>query len=502
MKKNNLIIVSNRLPIVVDKTGNDGWLIQSGTGGLVTALAPVLRNRGGIWIGWSGYAGPDDDRLNERIKGKSREVGYDLISINLSPEEKEKYYRGFANEVLWPLFHDFISYCNFDPEYWSAYQKVCEKFARITAQSVNEGDLIWIHDYHLIGVVPILRALNIKNMIAFFLHIPFPPPDVYVHLPWRFEILNFLLQYDIIGFQTARDRLNFYQCIRMFMGDLRGMGKSQVSNLAYQDREIRIGTFPVSIDFKAFAGMAASEQVRQKAKAIRENYPNQKIVLGIDRMDYTKGIPERLKAFRNALRKFPELRGKLTLIQFVVPSRRKIDRYESLKSEIEGLVGEISGEFTQTDWVPIHYFFKSLDRADLVAYYLASDIALVTSLKDGMNLIAKEYCASQINNDGILILSEFAGAAGQLKKGALLTNPHDFDGTAEALLRAFEMPEEFRKEQMSRLRENVRRYDIFWWVNSYLEAAFAKNLNNFPVMEDYVPLAVDGNGNSRGIALK
>lgn len=493
--QNRLIIVSNRLPIVLTKGRDNSWQVSSGSGGLVTAMAPVLKNRGGIWIGWAGNVAEEGLVTDQLLQEKSKEIGYSLKAINLTSEEKEMYYKGFANEVLWPLFHDFIAHCNFNPKYWKSYQQVNHKFAQTVTQNVAEDDFIWIHDYHLIEIVSELRSMGINNKIGFFLHIPFPPPDVFVRLPWRFQLLNSLLEYDLVGFQSLGDRRNFLQCIRSFKVDLKIRGKGQVISLAIEKREVRVGVFPIGIDFTDVRSLSSTQTVADKAWYIHENFANQKIVFGVDRLDYSKGIPDRLKAFRNALRRFPELREKISFVQIVVPSRREIIKYEALKTEIEQLVGEINGEFANTAWTPIHYFFRSFDQEDLIAYYRTAEIALITPLKDGMNLVAKEYCASNLEETGVLILSEFAGAAGQLKKGAIIVNPHDTEGMAEAIYKAFHMAEESKKTNMRILRQNVRRYDIFWWVNSFLQAAISRKLESFPLIEEYLPLTEDEKNN-------
>ncbi len=488
---NRLVIVSNRLPIVLSKQKNDEWSIQPGSGGLVTALAPVLKNRGGLWIGWPGNVNEDGIDNSKLLEEESTRIGYTLKPVELTFEEKENYYKGFANEIIWPLFHDFIAHCNFNPQYWYAYQNVNQKFAKVVVSNIKKDDFIWVHDYHLMNVAKNLRYMGISNKIGFFLHIPFPPPDFFVRLPWRFEIINSLLEYDLIGFQTFRDRRNFLQCIHTFIKETRGLGKGQVIKIRVPDREIRVGSFPISIDYDEFCKIANRKEVAEKAWYFHEEFPNRKIIFGIDRLDYSKGIPERMRAFRNALRRYPDLRKKLSLIQVVVPSRRDITKYEALKTEIERLSGEINGEFTQSGWVPIQYIFRSLDRPELIAYYRTSEIALITPIKDGMNLIAKEYCASNVEEEGVLILSEFAGAAAQYKKGALLINPHDIEGIAEAIKEAFYMPREQRKIRMQKLRQNTRKHNIYWWVDSFLQAAIEKNLDNFPLLEDYIPLSED-----------
>ncbi len=481
-----LVVVSNRLPVVLRKI-DGSWSFSPGSGGLVSALAPVLRNRGGIWIGWPGSVEAETSAMQEVLEEATRHSGYTLKSVALDMRDKNDFYHGFANEVIWPLFHDLQSHCNFAPRYWDAYTRVNRKFADVIIRSVGPDDFIWVHDYHLMAVGRELKALGMGAQVGFFLHIPFPPPDIYMKLPWRFPLLRALLEYDLIGFQTLRDRRNFLQCVRLIAPDLTISGKGQVVTLRVGRREVRVGTFPIGIDFKEFARDSQNEAVARLARHIHRDLPGRQMILGVDRLDYTKGITHRFEAFRNALQRFPELHHRTTLVQVVVPSREDIPKYHSLKVEMEQLVGEINGQFTQSGWVPIHYIFRSLSRTELLAYYRACHIALVTPLKDGMNLVAKEFCAANPEGEGVLILSEFAGAAAQLQKAALLVNPYNVEEVAEAIQRAIHMSAGERRARMHKLKRFVRDYDIFWWVDAFLRAAIAKDLSNFPVPEDYVP---------------
>ncbi len=487
-ERNRLVIVSNRLPVVLHRGEGDRWGIKPGSGGLVTALAPVLRDRGGLWIGWPGVSKEDaPQNLDSLLATAVKDAGYSLSPVLLTDREIKGYYYGFANEILWPLFHDLPSRCNFDPSYWRSYLQVNRKFARVIAENSRRNDFIWVHDYHLICVAQELRRLGISAPVAFFLHIPFPPLDIFLRLPWRFQILQALLQFDLIGFQTIRDRRNFVHCVRKLLKDARIYGKGQVILGEFGGKKIRIGAFPIGIDFNEFARGAATKEVADRAWYTHEEYPNQTIVLGIDRLDYTKGIPERLFAFRAMLSAHPEVHEKVCFIQVVVPSREGVPEYQSLKQEIERLVSEVNGRFGRPGWIPVHYFFRSLERTELLAYYRTAEVALVTPLKDGMNLVSKEYCAANLEENGVLILSEFAGAAAQLRRGAILVNPHDVEGVAQALYEAITMPKPQRRERMRRLRAVVRKQDIFWWVESFLRAAFAKDLKSFPIIEDYIP---------------
>ena len=316
--------------------------------------------------------------------------------------------------------------------------------------------------------------MGMENKVGFFLHTPFPALDIFFKLPWRTQILSALLEYDLVGFQTRRDRNNFVYCIETMFKGLQVDARKQVSTMITPKREIGIGSFPISIDFRDVSRLAASPIVAGAARQLREAIPNQQIVLGVDRLDYSKGIPEKLRAFRNALERFDGLRGKITLLQIAVPSRKDIPEYQALRTEIEGLVGEINGMFSRSGWTPVHYMFRSFERTELLAYYRAADIALITSLKDGMNLVAKEYCAANVNKSGVLVLSEFAGAATQLRRDSLLVNPYDIEGVAEAIYQAYDMSIDERRRRMHRLRQSVARRDVFWWVDSFLQAAIAR----------------------------
>lgn len=473
---NRLIVVSNRLPVVLTKGEGGEWQTQLGSGGLVTALAPVLRDKGGLWIGWDGtFEEISPDEL-AAMTGKS--TGYDLKPVRLTADEVNGYYLGFSNEVLWPLFHSLQSRCNFDPAYWTAYQTVNRKFAQVIAENARPTDYIWVHDYHLLLVAKELRALGVECKMGFFLHTPFPPRDIFAILPWRSQVMKALAEYDLVGFQTMRDRNNFIHSIENLIKGLRVDTRRQVSLVVTQQRQIRVGSFPISIDFNEFSSQAANGSILERARQLRDAIGAQQILLGVDRLDYSKGIPERLKSYRNALEHFDELLGKVALVQILVPSREDVPEYQQLKAEIEGLVGEINGKFSQAGWTPIQYMFRNLGRDELLAYYRAADIAVITPLRDGMNLVAKEFCAANIDNNGVLILSEFAGAATQLRTGALVVNPYDIEGVAGAIYRAYSMSPGERKLRMRRLRNVIARRDIFWWVDFFLWAATTNRLDD------------------------
>jgi trehalose 6-phosphate synthase/phosphatase len=482
-----LIVVSNRLPLVVSQGEDGNWQVSPGAGGLVTALVPVLRDRGGVWIGWPGTT-QDSDEVQAVLAQTTGDAGYRLVPVMLTAAEAHDFYLGFSNEIIWPLFHDLQYLCNFDPTYWQAYVKVNRKYAQIIAEQSGASDFVWVHDYHLMDVAAELRRLGVGTKSGFFLHIPFPSLDMFLKLPWRQSILRVLLEYDLIGFQTLRDRRNFVQCLRALVKDVALYGKGQVLLTRVGGREVRIGHFPISIDAHAFAKAAAKQEVAEIVGQLHQLLGNRQLILGVDRLDYTKGILQRLEAFRNALSRYPDLHNQVTLVQVVVPSREDIPRYHELRTQIEQQVGRINGEFTRPGgWVPIHYVFRSLSPPELLAYYRAAEIALVTPLKDGMNLVAKEYCMCSLEEDCVLILSEFAGAAVQLRHGALLVNPYDIEGVADVTHRAFMMDKDERQRRMRELRRSIRKRDIFWWVDAFLRAAIAKDLSAFPMAEHAIP---------------
>jgi trehalose 6-phosphate synthase/phosphatase len=481
-----LVVVSNRLPYVLEKHNGDKWSLQPGSGGLVTALLPVLRNRGGVWIGWSGIT-EEAQGLKEIFDTAAQGAGYKLEPVVLSGDEIDKYYHGYSNESVWPLFHDLQSQAEFDPEYWHTYVKVNRKFAEALASECRPDDFVWIHDYQLMDVGHHVREMDCDVDLAFFLHIPFPAPDIFMKLPERQAVLDSLLSYDLVGFQTGRDRRNFIQCVRTLLKNVRLRVEGHLHVIRLEDREMRVGNFPIGIDARGLAERAMAPEVEERLGAIRQRFEDRQIVLGLDRLDYTKGIPHRLQAFANLLERFPEVRGRIHLFQVVVPSRVGIPKYDELKVEIERLVGEINGRYSQVGWVPVHYFFRSLSSTELLASYRAAKIALITPLKDGMNLVAKEFCACSLEEDSVLILSQFAGAAAQLGKAALVVNPYDVEQTADAIYNAFRMASGERRYRMRRLRRNIRTQDVFWWVDSFMRAAIDKELRDFPVLEDYIP---------------
>jgi trehalose 6-phosphate synthase len=482
-----LLVVSNRLPIVLERK-QDRWTLNSGSGGLVSALAPVLSHRGGVWIGWPGLALEKGGDWEPLLGGGYRDRGYELIPVLLSGEEVKGFYEGFSNAILWPLFHDLLGRCNFEPSFWYSYLKVNEKFADCVLESSRKDDFVWVQDYQLIHVAHYVREkIQDHRQIGFFLHIPFPALDILLKLPWRERILNAFLAYDLLGFQTPRDTRNFLTCIETLLPAARIEEDGPVFRVRLGSREMRVGSFPIGIDYKGYETTARLDEVEARMLDLREKFGRFELVVGVDRLDYTKGLPERLQAFRNALQRYPDLRERAMLVQIVVPSREAVPEYQALKAHVEQLVGEINGEFSTAGWVPVHYHYQSQPRRDLVSLYRMARVCFVTSIKDGMNLVAKEFCACQIDARGVLVLSEFAGAAAQLQDGALMVNPHDIEGMADALEAAFDMDEEERVRRMRRMQSILREQDIFWWVDYYLRAALGEVPDEYRTPRDYVP---------------
>ena len=465
-----LLIVSNRLPVVIEDADSGPRVVQ-GSGGLVSALTSALGRSGGRWIGWPGPTESKPKELRRLLDEASHDTKFALEAVAIPEKDRRGFYEGFANQIIWPLFHDLQSRCSFAPDYWECYRRVIGRFSEVVAERATADDVVWIHDYHLMGLAAALRAADVRSRLCFFLHIPFPPPDIFAKLPWRSEVLQSLLAHDVLGVQTERDLGNLVDCVRRFMPSVeRRIDRGRVV-LTHEGDEVVCGAFPIGIDHDEFAGMAATEGVLKRVAQLRDDLRGQQLLLGVDRLDYTKGIPDRLRGFHRALERYPELRRKITFVQLVVPSRETVQEYADLRALIERQVSQINGEFAEPGWTPVQYLFRSVPREELVACYRAADVALVTPLKDGMNLVAKEYCACQLDGNGVLILSEFAGAAAQLDVGAVMVNPFDIERLAESIRRAAFLPIEHRRSGMRRLRKVVRRADVHAWVHHFMAAA-------------------------------
>jgi trehalose 6-phosphate synthase len=452
-RKNGLVVVANRLP--VRRIGGKGWEISPG--GLVSALKPFVTERRATWIGWTGVAGLAPEPFDFR--------GFHLHPVRLSRRDIEGFYHGFSNRTLWPLYHDAVRWPEYHREWWAHYLEVNRRFAETTAQVAGRGALVWIHDYHLQLVPSILKSLRPDLRIGFFLHVPFPPQELFAQLPWRKQILEGMLGADLVGFQTDSGRRNFSQLARRYLGVT---GTSHRIN--FQGRRVALGAFPVSIDYKYFEKLAESAKVREASERLRESLgQGRHILLGVDRLDYTKGIDIRLKAFHEALMRGELSVGNCVMVQVAVPSRENVVTYTDLKARIEGIVGRINGDFGEVGRTPVHYLHRSLSPHELVALYRLADVMLVTPFRDGMNLVAKEYVACRVDNTGVLVLSEFTGSALELKS-AIIVNPHDVDGLSAAYVRALRLPRADMVRRMRSLRAVVKAHDVIDWGESFLRA--------------------------------
>jgi len=481
-RSGRLILALDRLPVTLGRSGGgDDWTVLPMSGGMINAVSPVLRARGGVWLGWCGVPEEELGHHCARDLSDAETKSFALQPIGLSAKEVRAWYLGYANQVVWPVFHGLEEQSRTEPTFWPMYQQVNAKFAAALDAIHQPGDTIWIHDYQLLLVGEELRRRGISRGVAFFQHIPFPPPELFFRLPQAERVLSALCDHDLIGFQTDRHVANFLACLRRLDPALGGASREPVHHVSHaveavvdgRPRRFEIGAFPVGIDYYELFAAARDEAVEQRATELRRRLGSgRKILVGVDRLDYTKGIRHKLRAFGTLLEHHPEWREKVVLLQVVNPSREMVPAYAELKREIETLVGEINGAHAGPGWIPIQYHYHPLDRTELLAHYRAADAALVTPLEDGMNLVAKEYCAAG-TAEGALVLSRFAGAATQLSDGALLVNPWDEEGLAEAIHRALGLDDAERRERMERLRSAVRNEDIYFWAGSFLKAAQA-----------------------------
>ncbi|WP_308799441.1 bifunctional alpha,alpha-trehalose-phosphate synthase (UDP-forming)/trehalose-phosphatase [Agromyces silvae] len=457
----DMVVVSNRLP--VDYQGGVGadTIWRSSPGGLVTALEPVMRTSGGAWVGWPGVADREFDPFDHD--------GISIIPVPLSEQELADYYEGFSNDTIWPLYHDVIAPPTFHREWWDAYVRVNRRFAEAAARAAAEGAVVWVQDYQLQLVPRMLRESRPDLVIGFFNHIPFPAYGIYSQLPWRRQVVDGLLGADVIGFQRLADASNFARAVRRLFGYAT---KGTVIEVPAEDGEVRrvvARHFPISIDAAGFEEIARRPEVQERARQIREELGNPAtIMLGVDRLDYTKGIRHRIKAFGELLHEGRLSVEDATLVQVASPSRERVETYRQLRDEIELQVGRLNGDYSTLGHQAVAYLHHGYPREEMVALYLAADVMLVTALRDGMNLVAKEYVACRFDTDGVLLLSEFTGASDELRQ-AILVNPHDIEGLKDSIIEATQMPARERARRMRALRKRVRDNDVANWSATFLK---------------------------------
>lgn len=466
-----LHIVSNRLPLSIERNENELKLTPS-VGGLATGMRSIYKEYGGKWIGWSGI--DSDDLTAEDISHIDKKLeAENCLAVQLTREEVTLYYEGFSNNVIWPLFHYFSQFIEYNSTYWEAYKAVNQKFADKTLEILNDGDTLWIHDYQLLLLPEMIKAQKPGVTIGFFLHIPFPSFEVFRTLPWRKGLIRGMLGADLIGFHTYDYERHFFSSVRRLLGY-----EISFNQIHKEDRIIMGEAFPMGIDYKKFSAKASelfqkTHQEKSELHRELEKYflvsPDRKLILSIDRLDYSKGIPNRLRAFEIFLERYPEFRSKVSLIMLVVPSRSEVEQYRLLKSEVDELVGRINGRFGGVNYTPVWYFYRSMPFDSLIELYSISDIALVTPVRDGMNLVAKEYIASRVNQTGVIIISEMAGVSKEMGEG-LIINPNNESEIAEAIFQALKMPIQEQRERMSFLQKRIARYDVFKWAGEFIKA--------------------------------
>ena len=466
MTGSDFVVVANRLPVDLEKLPDGSTRWKRSPGGLVTALEPILRSNNGAWVGWPGVPDTEVEPIVED--------GLDLYPVPLSSVEVADYYEGFSNASLWPLYHDVIVKPVYDRKWWSSYVEVNRRFAEATAKVAADGATVWIQDYQLQLVPKMLRMLRPDLTIGFFLHIPFPPVELFMQMPWRTEIVEGLLGADLIGFHLPGGAQNFLYLARRLAGQPTSRGtvgvRSKLGVVQVGFRTVRVGAFPISIDSAQLDEMSRRHDIRARAQQIREELGNpDRIMLGVDRLDYTKGIDVRLNALLELLEEDRVDPAKTVMVQLATPSRERVDSYVQMRGDIERQVGRINGEYGQVGHPVVHYLHRPVPRDELIAFFVAADVMLVTPLRDGMNLVAKEYVACRSDLGGALLLSEFTGAAAELRQ-AYLCNPHDLDSVKDAMVAALEQDGETGRRHMRALRRQVLTHDVDRWARSFLGA--------------------------------
>ena len=470
-----IIIVSNRLPIKVIKNKNSYEFINS-SGGLATGMNSIHSKNDTIWIGWPGIA---SDNLNKKTKGELNKFldKKNFKPVHLNKKEIKDFYYGLSNKSLWPLFHYFIEYSIFDKDNWDSYKSVNNKFAQCIIENYNEGDLIWIHDYQLMLCPKIVRDLIPNSIIGFFLHIPFPSFEIFRIFPWRKELLSGILGSDLVGFHTYDYQRHFLSSVKRIL-----LTNVKLNRVSVGSRKILVNTFPMGIDFEKFNNGAKKYLTKN---ALNKSQSSVKNILTIDRLDYTKGVVQRIKAFEMFLDNYPQYIEKVKLIMLTVPSRENVSDYKNLKKETDEIVGRINGKYSTVNWNPIAYYYRSMPFDQLIELYVTSDVAMITPVRDGMNLVAKEYIAIRVNGDGVLILSEMAGASKELFE-AVQINPFDLYNMSESIFKALTMPKEEQINRNLSMQNRLKRYSVEYWANEFINSL--KNKQKFQELNSVIKM--------------
>ncbi|SHH80773.1 alpha,alpha-trehalose-phosphate synthase (UDP-forming) [Pollutimonas bauzanensis] len=447
-----LIVVSNRVAPITEG--------KSSAGGLVVGVLDALRETGGIWLGWNGNIEPEPTQQPVTESDKN----IDFCTVALTQRDYDHYYRGFSNGLLWPTFHYRIDLSRYTGDDYAGYLKVNRHFAQILASSLRDDDRIWVHDYHLIPLGKACRDLGIRNRIGFFLHIPFPSPSVLTTIPPHRALVEAMCAYDLLGFQTQTDVQAFVDYATRYLGAAVSGNEVKIG-----DRSIKVGAYPIGIHPDQIRALSKQSRRSKPLDALKSGLQHRKLIVSVDRLDYSKGLVERFNAFERLLETAPRHRGKVTFVQIAPPSRQDVQGYRQIRRQLESTAGRINGKWTELSWTPIRYMNRSYERALLMSFFRVSQVGLVTPLRDGMNLVAKEYIASQPAHDpGVLVLSEFAGAAAEMRDGALMVNPYDVQGMADALDRALSMALDERKSRYEHLMEILRKNDLSSWRDRFL----------------------------------
>ena len=452
-----LVVVSNRGALAYQAT-DQGTVCRRTVGGLVAAIEPVLEQWGGIWVSWQGRT-PGEQGRSAGTAPLLPGHKYGTDEVRLSNAEYSDYYVGFANSCLWPLLHSFLEKCRIRPLEWQAYETVNQRFAARAVQVSSPGALVWVHDYHLTLVPELVRRQSPATPVALFWHVPFPPVEIFEVLPWAAQILSGMLGSDRVDFHHPTYAHNFLTCAQRLLGAQVELDTGMVE---WKGRQVQVRALPLGIEYDTFAELAGRAEVQTRAAAIRSDLGAGVVLLGIDRLDYTKGIPERLEAFESFLERWPGQKGRVVLLQVGVPSRGDVPIYRDLRRHVEALVGRINGRFGDGRYQPVVYSSRSLSREEVAAHYLAADAALVTPLRDGLNLVAKEFVATRQDRRGVLVLSRFAGAAAELPE-AVLVNPYDQDGLVEAIHRAVDMLPAEQGRRLAAMQAGLATHDLKWW---------------------------------------
>jgi len=464
LKGNRLVICSNREPYTVRRT-DDGFEYEATIGGLVSALIPTMRATGGLWVSWAGGELDEKERLPVRQEVPGEDPTFLQRRVFLTEQEINDYYYGFANQALWPLCHYFLERSNFDEDHWNAYRSVNRKFADAIIEEIDPGnDLLWLQDYHLALVAGMIKDEHPEIHSSLFWHIPFPHADFFRFIPWRVELLQGMLGNDVVGFHLPQYCLNFGRAVESILGYEWNRKKYEIY---VEDRVVKLLPRGIGINYDYFNGIGSAEGTREKAEQIKEDLSAEHLILGVDRLDYTKGIKERLLTLERFFKNYPEYCGQVSFLQIAVPSRTDVPEYQELKDEIDYHVGRINGQFSREGWIPIHYFYRGLPQEELIAYYRAADVALITPIRDGMNLVAKEFAAARSDETGALVLGELAGVALEFPD-LVAVNPFDLQSGAMAIKSALEMPEDTKRQTMQAMRKQVREKDLKWWIEENL----------------------------------